>query len=251
MSLLVIASETYSPNCPQAPRAKPGDRVLLKPNGGGVDCHTNDCWGLSQGGGGAGRTVLELLGADGVAALSTARGAAPSAARSSGPELAPSTALCLTASGSTYANLTVDVCTAGWASQQFTTTNHSTPADAAAAPVAAAAAATAATAATAAAAAVTKAAAASSAAASSAAAVAATAADRVTHVQTGLCVTSPEESCAGCPATLQDCAAPGSATASRQLWLFGASGRLCATAYNSLCLHADAQWPAWWQVAPP
>ena len=39
--------------------------------------------------------------------------------------------------------------------------------------------------------------------------------------------------------------------ADRQLYLFGASGRLCATAYDSLCLHADAKWPAWWEMPQP
>ena len=47
------------------------------------------------------------------------------------------------------------------------------------------------------------------------------------------------------------CAAKGAPLADRQLYLFGASGRLCATAYDSLCLHADAKWPAWWEMPQP
>jgi hypothetical protein len=61
-------------------------------------------------------------------------------------------------------------------------------------------------------------------------------------------VTAADASCPDCPAALQTCS---QSLAARQVWVFGASGRLCATSYNSLCLHADAQWPTWWQMKRP
>ena len=97
--------ETYGPNYPKGPQAKAGDRIVMRANGGGVACHTNDCWRLEKqptmplrtpghrGDGGGDGTALRLLGV----ATSSERG------------------LCLTAPSSptaSDANLTVDVCSA-------------------------------------------------------------------------------------------------------------------------------------------
>ena len=194
--------ETYGPNYPKGPDAKAGDRIVMRHNGGGVTCHTNDCWRLEKqpapdhGGGDAddnsGNTLLRLLGVAG-----SVKGG-----------------LCLTAPSSLAPSdmyLIVDACTASMGAQQrFSTTNHTTPS-------------------------------------SSSTDHAVT----VIHTPSGMCVTSPPSSCADCPTALQPCAAAGSPLADRQLFLFGASGRLCATAYDSLCLHADAKWPAWWEVPQP
>ena len=79
----------------------------------------------------------------------------------------------------------------------------------------------------------------------------AAAAAPVVHTPSGLCVTAPATSCADCPAALRECAAAGTRLADRQLLLFGASGRLCATRFDSLCLHAEAHWPLWWQMPQP
>ena len=51
--------QTYGPNFPQAPPPRPGDRIVMRPNGGGVDCNTNDCWLLVDSASG---TALKLIG---------------------------------------------------------------------------------------------------------------------------------------------------------------------------------------------
>lgn len=202
--------QTYGPNFPQAPQAKPGDRIIVAPNEGGTDCRTNDCWQLGGVGHGRGsvqqgaysvriaanHTVLRLLGTSG-------------------------SGLCLTARNvQADANLTIDACAppdSPLTAQFFATANHSTgePPNLMGVSMTAASAAA------------------------------------ITHVPTGLCVTAPETQCPGCSASLLSCAPASAPLASRQLWLFGASGRLCAIQYNSLCLHVDAQWPSWQQMPLP
>ena len=132
-----------------------------------------------------------------------------------------SASLCLTAvdgGAISPSNLTVDVCaTTSAPTQEFVTTNH------------------------------TAATAVATAASPTAASTAGTAA-AIKHVPSGHCVTAADASCPDCPAALQPCS---QSLVARQVWLFGASGRLCASSYNSLCLHADAHWPAWWQMKRP
>ena len=134
--------------------------------------------------------------------------------------LGVSASLCLTAvdgGAISPSNLTVDLCATSATTQEFVTTNH------------------------------TAATAVATAASPTAASTAGTAA-AIKHVPSGHCVTAADASCPDCPAALQPCS---QSLVARQVWLFGASGRLCATSYNSLCLHADAHWPAWWQMKRP
>ena len=221
----------YSPNYPKQPTAKAGDRVVGRPNGEGVECNTNDCWrlqpqpisvnGLRSVNGQpqpiSGSTVLRLLGVSASLCLTAVDGGA----------ISPS-------------NLTVDLCAtsattqefvtspSNLTTQEFVTTNH--------------------TAATAVSPTAVSPTAVSPTAVSPTAASAAGTAAAIKHVPSGQCVTAADASCPDCPAALQTCS---QSLAARQVWVFGASGRLCATSYNSLCLHADAQWPTWWQMKRP
>ena len=220
--------QTYSPNYPKQPTAKAGDRVVGRPNGEGVECNTNDCWrlqpqpisvnGLRSVNGQpqpiSGSTVLRLLGVSASLCLTAVDGGA----------ISPS-------------NLTVDLCATSATTQEFVTsattqefvtTNH--------------------TAATAVSPTAVSPTAVSPTAVSPTAASAAGTAAAIKHVPSGQCVTAADASCPDCPAALQTCS---QSLAARQVWVFGASGRLCATSYNSLCLHADAQWPTWWQMKRP
>ena len=234
--------QTYGPNFPQAPPPRPGDRIVMRPNGGGVDCNTNDCWLLVDSASG---TALKLIGTATSLPVSlclSASAAAAAASASAGAAAASASA------GGAATNLTVDVCRAG-AKEQLFATSHSSVGTAtrplarpgehpgerpgersgerllsgtAATPMPMPSMRPERNSTT-------------------------TATLRVTHIPSGRCVTAGDAS----TAALQPCAAAGSSAAQRQLWLFGASGRLCATLYNNLCLHVDAQWPEWWQMPRP
>ena len=222
-----------SPNYPKQPTAKAGDRVVGRPNGEGVECNTNDCWrlqpqpisvnGLRSVNGQpqpiSGSTVLRLLGVSASLCLTAVDGGA----------ISPS-------------NLTVDLCATSATTQEFVTTNQefvTTTQEFVT---------TNHTAATAVSPTAVSPTAVSPTAVSPTAASAAGTAAAIKHVPSGQCVTAADASCPDCPAALQTCS---QSLAARQVWVFGASGRLCATSYNSLCLHADAHWPAWWQMKRP
>ena len=245
-----------SPNYPKQPTAKAGDRVVGRPNGEGVECNTNDCWrlqpqpisvnGLRSVNGQpqpiSGSTVLRLLGVSASLCLTAVDGGA----------ISPS-------------NLTVDLCATSATTQEFVTTtqefvttnsgirhdqlrNSSRQLRNSSPTTTQGFVTTNHTAATAVSPTAVSPTAVSPTAVSPTAASAAGTAAAIKHVPSGQCVTAADASCPDCPAALQTCS---QSLAARQVWVFGASGRLCATSYNSLCLHADAQWPTWWQMKRP
>ena len=208
-----------SPNYPKQPTAKAGDRVVGRPNGEGVECNTNDCWRLQP----------QPISVNGLRSVNGQP--QPISGSTVLRLLGVSASLCLTAvdgGAISPSNLTVDLCATSATTQEFVTTNH--------------------TAATAVSPTAVSPTAVSPTAVSPTAASAAGTAAAIKHVPSGQCVTAADASCPDCPAALQTCS---QSLAARQVWVFGASGRLCATSYNSLCLHADAQWPTWWQMKRP